>query len=136
MGNLVHHYMSLPLPEGNAASNVYVSIMLRKLTNHKLGFLDRVKLKQILTKRLALYDTTFTFVKEHGLDDFWPKEPVVLAPNHWEFIRASSCIGYFTLPQRWVLTPWVDCRNLLVTTMERAGVTSQEFDMMCERKLK
>ena len=136
MGILVRRYVSLPLPKANAASNVHVNLMLCKLAKDRLGFFEKMKLKKKLTKRLALYDKTFNFVRQHGLDNFWPKEAAVLTPQHWEYIKTCNHLALFTLPQRYVLTPWVDARNLLVITMEGAGVTSQELDRMCQKELK
>lgn len=92
----------------NAASNVHVAIRLRKLTCNELGLWEMHKLKRKLQKRLALYDQTYN-------------------------LEGLKYREYFVLAQKWVLTPWVDVRNLLVVTMRRAGVSNTNVNYMCER---
>ena len=136
VGDLVRRYTALPLPEGNAASNVHVTKRLRKLTRNELGWLERVDLKKVLTKRLDLYNKTFSFIQRHGFESFWPKGSAALDSRHWQYIEeVSKYMDNFVLKQRYVLTPWVDVRDLLVVTLDKAGVTSGQFNSLCDRDL-
>ena len=99
-------YLPLPIPEGNAGSNVHLSVRLLKLINKELNFFEKRKLKQDITRRLAVYDQAFPFVERHGFADTWPTGPVVLTQGDWDDMKDLSCQEYFKLEQlQSVLTP-------------------------------
>ncbi|KAF8457384.1 hypothetical protein BGX38DRAFT_1265682 [Terfezia claveryi] len=134
LGDRIRIYLELPLGDGTAGSSVYVSQWISQTMRGTINYQDRRKLKKVLKSRIQLYHAALGFIQSNMLENHWPTHPTALDEASYMFIAESQHLHTFTMQQIAVITPWNDVRNLVITCMQRAGVTPQQFDAMMERR--